>query len=166
MLDWGGVFLVEEKSAVIENAGFAFAAFSTAMTLMRLIGDKLIAYAGPRNCVRYGCLIGALMLTGCVLLPHIWLVVILFFALGLGLANVIPIAFASTADQNEMLMSLALAAVTTLGYAGLLTGPALIGFIAKVTSLSTALLMLATFLVIVSFSSNIFRQKVDFWGWQ
>ena len=106
------------------------------------------------------------MLTGCVLLPHIWLVVILFFALGLGLANVIPIAFASTADQNEMLMSLALAAVTTLGYAGLLTGPALIGFIAKVTSLSTALLMLAAFLVIVSFSSNIFRQKVDFWGWQ
>lgn len=56
-------------------------------------------------------------------------------------------------------MSLALAAVTTLGYAGLLTGPALIGFIAKVTSLSTALLMLAAFLVIVSFSSNIFRQK-------
>lgn len=81
------------------------------------------------------------------------------FALGLGLANVIPIAFASTADQNEMPMSLALAAVTTLGYAGLLTGPALIGFIAKVTSLSTALLMLAAFLVIVSFSSNIFRQK-------
>lgn len=58
-----------------------------------------------------------------------------------------------------MPMSLALAAVTTLGYAGLLTGPALIGFIAKVTSLSTALLMLAAFLVIVSFSSNIFRQK-------
>ncbi len=157
VLDWGGVFLVEEKSAAIENAGFAFAAFSTAMTLMRLIGDKLIAYAGPRNCVRYGCLIGALMLTGCVLLPHVWLVVVLFFALGLGLANVIPIAFASTADQNKMPMSLALAAVTTLGYAGLLTDPALIGFIAKVTSLSTALLMLAAFLVIVSFSSNIFR---------
>lgn len=95
-------------------------------------------------------------LTGCVLLPHVWLVVVLFFALGLGLANVIPIAFASTADQNKMPMSLPLAAVTTLGYAGLLTGPALIGFIAKVTSLSTALLMLAAFLVIVSFSSNIF----------
>lgn len=159
VLDWGGVFLVEEKSAAIENAGFAFAAFSTAMTLMRLIGDKLIAYAGPRNCVRYGCLVGAIMLAGCVLLSHVWLVIVLFFALGLGLANVIPIAFASTANQDEMPMSLALAAVTTLGYAGLLTGPALIGFIAKVTSLSTALLMLAAFLVIVSFSSNIFRQK-------
>ena len=159
VLDWGGVFLVEEKSAAIENAGFAFAAFSTAMTLMRLIGDKLIAYAGPRNCVRYGCLVGAIMLAGCVLLSHVWLVIVLFFVLGLGLANVIPIAFASTANQDEMPMSLALAAVTTLGYAGLLTGPALIGFIAKVTSLSTALLMLAAFLVIVSFSSNIFQQK-------
>ena len=159
VLDWGGVFLVEEKSAAIENAGLAFAAFSTAMTLMRLAGDKLIAWAGPRNCVRYGCLLGALMLAGCVFLSNLWIVVALFFVLGVGLANVIPIAFASTADQKVMPMSLALAAVTTLGYAGLLTGPALIGFVAKLTSLSTALLMLAAFLVIVSFSSNIFRKK-------
>ena len=159
VLDWGGVFLVEEKSAAIENAGLAFAAFSTAMTLMRLAGDKLIAWAGPRSCVRYGCLLGALMLAACVFFSNLWLIVALFFVLGIGLANVIPIAFASTADQNAMPMSLALAAVTTLGYAGLLTGPALIGFVAKVTSLSAALLMLAAFLVIVSFSSNIFRKK-------
>lgn len=159
VLDWGGVFLVEEKSAAIENAGLAFAAFSTAMTLMRLAGDKLIAWAGPRSCVRYGCILGALMLAGCVFLSNLWIIVALFFVLGIGLANVIPIAFASTADQKVMPMSLALAAVTTLGYAGLLTGPALIGFVAKVTSLSAALLMLAAFLVIVSFSSNIFREK-------
>ena len=99
------------------------------------------------------------MLAGCVFLSNLWIVVALFFVLGIGLANVIPIAFASTAYQKVMPMSLALAAVTTLGYAGLLTGPALIGFVAKVTSLSTALLMLAAFLVIVSFSSNIFRKK-------
>ena len=71
----------------------------------------------------------------------------------------VPIAFASTADQNEMPMSLALAAVTTLGYAGQLTGPALIGFVAKASSLSFAFAMLAAFLVIVSFFSNIFRKK-------
>ena len=82
-----------------------------------------------------------------------------FFVLGIGLANIVPIAFASTADQNEMPMSLALAAVTTLGYTGQLAGPALIGFIAKATSLSTAFLMLAAFLVVVTFSSTIFRNK-------
>lgn len=159
VLDWGAVFLVEEKSVAIENAGLAFAAFSTAMTLMRLIGDKLIGYAGPRLCVRYGCLISALMLSGCVFAPQIWLVILLFFALGLGMANVIPIAFASAADQNEMPMSVALAAVTTLGYAGLLTGPALIGFVAEAISLSVAFLILAAFLVLVSFSSSIFRKQ-------
>lgn len=159
VLDWGGVFLVEEKKAAIENAGLAFAAFSTAMTIMRLLGDKLIASVGPRACVRYGCLLGAAMLAGCVFFANPWLVISLFFVLGIGLANVVPIAFASTADQNEMPMSLALAAVTTLGYAGQLTGPALIGFVAKASSLSFAFAMLAAFLVIVSFSSNIFRKK-------
>mgnify|MGYP000840717334 FL=1 len=159
VLDWGGVFLVEEKHAAIENAGLAFAAFSTAMTLMRLLGDKLIASAGPRNCVRYGSLLGALMLVGCVFFSEPWFVIGLFFVLGIGLANIVPIAFASTADQNEMPMSLALAAVTTLGYTGQLAGPALIGFIAKATSLSTAFLMLAAFLVVVTFSSTIFRNK-------
>lgn len=159
VLDWGGVFLLEEKRAAIENAGLAFAAFSTAMTLMRLLGDKLIASAGPRNCVRYGSLLGALMLVGCVFFSEPWIVIALFFVLGIGLANIVPIAFASTADQNEMPMSLALAAVTTLGYTGQLAGPALIGFIAKATSLSTAFLMLAAFLVAVTFSSTIFRSK-------
>ena len=159
VLDWGGVFLVEEKHAAIENAGLAFAAFSTAMTLMRLLGDKLIASAGPRNCVRYGSLLGALMLVGGVFFSEPWFVIGLFFVLGIGLANIVPIAFASTADQNEMPMSLALAAVTTLGYTGQLAGPALIGFIAKATSLSTAFLMLAAFLVVVTFSSTIFRNK-------
>ncbi len=159
VLDWGGVFLVEEKNAAIENAGLAFAAFSTAMTLMRLLGDKLIVYAGPRKCVRYGSFLGALMLIGCVVFPQNWIVIGMFFILGIGLANVVPIAFASTADQKEMPMSLALAAVTTLGYTGQLAGPALIGFVAKMTSLSVAFSILALFLVIVGFSSNIFRER-------
>lgn len=159
VLDWGGVFLVEEKNAAIENAGLAFAAFSTAMTLMRLLGDKLIVYAGPRKCVRYGSFLGALMLIGCVVFPQYWIVIGMFFILGIGLANVVPIAFASTADQKEMPMSLALAAVTTLGYTGQLAGPALIGFVAKMTSLSVAFSILALFLVIVGFSSNIFRER-------
>lgn len=159
VLDWGGVFLVEEKNAAIENAGLAFAAFSTAMTLMRLLGDKLIVYAGPRKCVRYGSLLGALMLIGCVVFHQYWIVIGMFFILGIGLANVVPIAFASTADQKEMPMSLALAAVTTLGYTGQLAGPALIGFVAKMTSLSVAFSILALFLVIVGFSSNIFRER-------
>lgn len=159
VLDWGGVFLVEEKNTAIENAGLAFAAFSTAMTLMRLLGDKLIVYAGPRKCVRYGSFLGALMLIGCVVFPQYWIVIGMFFILGIGLANVVPIAFASTADQKEMPMSLALAAVTTLGYTGQLAGPAFIGFVAKMTSLSVAFSILALFLVIVGFSSNIFRER-------
>lgn len=159
VLDWGAVFLVEIKAGAVENAGLAFAAFSTAMTMMRLIGDKAIAKFGPRQCVRFGTLLAALSLAACVYAPGVGSSVTCFLLLGIGLANIIPICFASTAHQTIMPMSLALSAVTTLGYAGLLTGPALIGFVARWTSLGTAFLMLAVFLLAVSAAAGIFRTK-------
>ena len=56
-------------------------------------------------------------------------------------------------------MALALASATTLGYAGLLTGPALIGFVAHRTSLSTAFVCEAVLLLVVALAAGRFRAK-------
>lgn len=158
VLDWGGVFLIQEKRVAIENAGLAFASFATAMTLMRLLGDRLITIAGPRLCVLLGALMAALALVGTLAFQNIYCVIASFFFLGLGLANLVPIAFASTANQNLMPMSMALAAVTTLGYGGQLLGPAFIGYVAKGTDLSVAFALLAFLMTIVAVSFVIFRR--------
>jgi hypothetical protein len=47
--------------------------------------------------------------------------------------------------------------VTTLGYAGLLSGPALIGFLAHASNLPVALAVVASMLVLVAASARIVR---------
>ena len=74
---------------------------------------------------------------------------------GVGCANIVPSLFSAVGRQSVMPQNVAVAAITTLGYAGILAGPAGIGFIAHLTNLPTAFLILAAMLLAVSLSSRI-----------
>ncbi|WP_152495231.1 hypothetical protein [Dickeya sp. NCPPB 3274] len=63
-----------------------------------------------------------------------------------------PILFSAAGRQRIMPAGLAVASVSTLGYTGILTGPALLGFIAQWSSLSLALGLVALLLLVVSLS--------------
>ena len=73
---------------------------------------------------------------------------------GLGCANIVPVMFTLAGAQTRMPASLAIPAVTTLGYAGVLAGPAFIGFAAQATSLRAALLMVATVVVLAGVAGS------------
>ena len=69
---------------------------------------------------------------------------------GLGVATVIPIVYTLAGRNKNMSPSVALAAVSTVGFTGFLFGPPVIGFIAHETGLRLALvLVLVLALVIV-----------------
>ena len=53
--------------------------------------------------------------------------------------------------------SVAVPAVTTLGYAGILLGPAAIGFVAHVASLPAAFLIISVFLIGVAASGRFLK---------
>ena len=57
--------------------------------------------------------------------------------------------FNAAGNQQDMPANLAISAMTTLGYAGILSGPALIGFISQWISLSGAFLAIALLLFVV-----------------
>ena len=83
-----------------------------------------------------------------------------FFMIGIGSANVVPIFFSMLGKQKVMPISTAVPAVTTLGYLGILAGPASIGFLAHQTSLYIAFGFLAA-LVVLQFliSTYIFKSS-------
>lgn len=58
--------------------------------------------------------------------------------IGLGLSNIAPMLFTVSGKQTIMPEALAVAAVSTLGYSGILLGPALIGGIAHMFTLPAA----------------------------
>jgi len=73
-----------------------------------------------------------------------------FALVGLGASNIVPVVFSAAGRIPGTPPSVALATVTTFGYAGVLAGPAAIGFVAHATDLSIALAGIVLLLAIVS----------------
>lgn len=154
MLDWSAVFLTQVQGMPAERAGLGYAAFATAMTVGRLTGDRWVRRIGPQRTVLTGALLAAAGL-GLATLAPTWPLALPGFALvGLGCSNIVPVLFSLAGRQHAMPESLAVPAIATMGYAGVLMGPALIGFVAHGTSLVAALLLLAGLLGAVAASAR------------
>jgi hypothetical protein len=81
-----------------------------------------------------------------------------FVLIGLGAANIVPVMFSAAGRLPHSSPAISLAVATTLGYAGLLTGPALIGFLAHASNLPVALAAVAGLLLVVAASARIVRR--------
>ena len=143
VMDWGGVYLTTVRGMDLALAGTGYSVFSAAMLTMRFLGDRVVQRIGALS-VAVG---GALLAFGGILLvmfaPVDALLYIGFFAIGIGSANIVPVFFSLMGRQNVMPVSAAVSAVSTMGYLGILAGPAAIGFVSSLTTLQTAFAMLA-----------------------
>src|SRR5262249_59296783 len=80
-----------------------------------------------------------------------------YWMVGLGASNIVPVLYSALGRQRVMAPNLAVAAVTTIGYLGILAGPALIGFAAHLTSLPTAFLGIGVLMLLVAASARLAR---------
>lgn len=158
MLDWSAVFLRDFRGFAAASAGFGYACFSVAMALGRLTGDRLIARFGPVWAVRTGA---ALAVSGFLVVawaPGALAALGGFVLIGLGASNIVPVMFSAAGRLPGTPPAIAIATATTLGYAGLLSGPALIGFVAHASSLPMAFAAVAGLLVLVGLSARIVQR--------
>lgn len=149
LLDWSALLLVTTRMVAAARGGVGYMLFSMAMTAGRLTGDRAIARLG--DC-RVLLLSGLTAISGFGLLlasNYVPLALAGFVLIGLGAANIVPILFRRAGNQREMPAPLALAAATGAGYAGMLAGPALVGFIAQSVGLRGAFVALALLLCLV-----------------
>lgn len=154
LLDWSAVYLKFSRGFEESNAGIGFAIFSLAMAAGRLTGDYVTTRLGAFATVRYGALLAALGYFVALFVPGD--VALAGFAMiGLGVANVVPILFSATGRLADPPPSISIPAITTMGYAGLLSGPAVIGFVASVWSLPVALALVGVALLGVSASAGL-----------
>ena len=139
MADWSAVYL---RNTLDTGAGFAsagFAVFSSMMALGRLTGDKMTAKLGPVAMLRYGGIIIAVGLGLALVSGNQVAALVGFACVGLGLAAGFPIAISAAGRVPGVASGSALTAVTTVGYAGFLAGPPIIGLLSEVSSLRLAL---------------------------
>jgi predicted MFS family arabinose efflux permease len=149
LLDWSALLLVEEHLVSAARGGLGYMLFSIAMTLSRFLGDGIVARFGNRIVLTLGGVTALLGLCGLLLAPVAWIGLVSFVFVGLGAANIVPILFRLAGTQHAMPKGLAVAALTTAGYAGLLTGPAVIGFLSRGIGLHNAFWFLVALLACV-----------------
>lgn len=139
MADWSALYYqsVLEDATVKSTTGFTAYAFT--MSIGRFTGDKLIHWMGYRKVLMMDALLIAVGM-GIALASSLPILVIIGFALvGYGVSTVIPIAYMVAGRSKTMRPSVALAAVSTVGFTGFLIGPPVIGFIAHEIGLRSAL---------------------------
>ncbi len=159
LLDWSALFLREDRGYDLAMSGAGYAIFSVSMAVMRFSGDTLVHRFGPSTIVFWGGLFAAAGLIISVAVPWTFAPLAGFLLIGIGAANIVPVLFSAAGKADPGAPELALAAVTTMGYAGQLAGPALIGFAAHLTSLPIALGMLAAPLLLVALSFGFRKQN-------
>lgn len=161
LLDWSALFLRENRSFSVSMAGAGYGIFSVAMALMRFTGDGLVHKYGPDKIVFLGAGLAAIGLLIAVSTPWQATVLAGFLLVGIGAANVVPVLFSAAGKADKSSPELGLAAVTTMGYAGQLAGPALIGIVAHSTSLPIALGLMAGPMMLVSLTFSYGQRKAS-----
>ena len=149
ILDWGGVLLTDSGLVQAAHGGAGYICFSMAMLAARFGGDAVIARWGDRTVLFWG---GALAVAGiaAVLMAELaWMALAGFFLIGIGAANIVPILFRLAGRQRTMPPGLAVAVISTVGYAGVLVGPAGIGLVAKHAGLAVSFALLGALLCVV-----------------
>ncbi|MEU9763877.1 MFS transporter [Streptomyces sp. NPDC047987] len=133
-LDWSAVYLRDVMDTSAGLAAASTTAFALTMAVARIAGDKVVDRFGAVRTVRVS---GALATVGGVLVvasPSAVAAMCGFGLLGLGVAVVVPLAFAA-AGRSGPNPSRAIAGVATITYASGLIAPSAIGSLAGATSL-------------------------------
>lgn len=154
VLDWGALFMTTTKSIPADTAGLSFSIFSVAISIGRLLGDRLVEWLGIRKVMTGSGIIAAIGFIIVMEAPSAWIAFAGFVVVGLGAANLIPLLFTIASRQKKMPVPQAISSVTTLGYLGLLIGPAMMGFIAHASSLYVVFGIVAGLMIFVSVTSR------------
>ncbi|MER8186748.1 MFS transporter [Kitasatospora sp. NPDC094015] len=140
LADWATLHLTDDVHAGAGLAAAGYATYALAMTTGRVGGTWLSVRLGQRRLMLLGGLTAGLGMVVAASVPSVLAVLGGFVLVGLGLANLFPLAIAEAGAAGG---PQGVATASTLGYAGMLIGPPVIGFLADASSLPTALLTVA-----------------------
>lgn len=141
--DWSALYLSMIKRAEIAHASSGVVAFSLAMVFCRLVGDAAVARIGGFWTVLGGGFLIAVGISLAIAAPWPELSAAGFGIVGLGAANVVPVAISAAARVPWVQPGLAVAAATSMGYVGFLVFPPILGFVASGFGLSVSLVLVA-----------------------
>ena len=155
LADWGTLHLSADLHATASVAAGGFAAYSLAMTTGRLSGTRLVERFGPTRVLVTGAGVASGGMLVAALSPWLPLALAGFLLVGLGLANIFPLAIDRAGALNG---PKGVATASMLGYGGMVLGPPIIGFLAQGVGLPTALVSVAVLAGLAGVAALVVRK--------
>lgn len=140
---WSAIYLRENLGVTALVGASGVAVFHVAMTTGRLGAGVALQYVGRRAWLGVAGLIGALGTAIAVGTATPAIAIGGFLLVGFGLSGVAPMAFSLAGEVAPRRVGEATAVITTIGYAGALIAPGVIGAIAEGAGLQVALATVA-----------------------
>ncbi|GGO21902.1 MFS transporter [Microbispora bryophytorum] len=152
--DWNGLYLIGTLHASEAVAALGYPVFEAGMLLARLAGDRLRGRYGARGLIMFSGAATALAFLVVIAAPVTVAAVAGLFFIGLSVATISPMALslAGTATREP---GPAIAQASTMGYAGLLLGPVVIGFLSAAASLRLAMGVAVVLGVVITVAARL-----------
>ncbi|HGM6155412.1 TPA: MFS transporter [Pseudomonas aeruginosa] len=139
--------------------GVSFAGMDVAMVVGRLFGDRLRGRIDDAPLLRGLGSLATLGMLVALFSPWPALSIAGFGVVGLGLSVMVPIVISAAGNQPGIDPVIGVAAVSTVGYGGLLMGPPLIGLLAHEIGLRWALLVLVGLCLLLALRADLVRRR-------
>ena len=159
--DWSALDAKNILGATAGTAAFAYGTYAATMTIGRLLADRVSARIGPAAVLRYGASAGAVGLTIVAFAPWIWMALAGWALFGLGLSGCVPQLFSAAGHTDPAAAGTNVSRVAGLGYIGMLAGPAVIGWLTRLTALNHTFLLPALLLVVAAVTAGILRTGTE-----
>lgn len=143
MFDWSGVYFQNVVQAPKQLTILGYVAFMGTMAGGRFIGDWLSNQLGKKTMLQLSSVLITAGLGIAVIFPYLVPATIGFLLTGFGVSSIVPLVYGAAGRSKTMSAGTALAAVSTIGFAGFLFGPPAIGYVAEVSSLRWSFALIA-----------------------
>lgn len=150
VLDWSALYLSSGHGAGVADSGLAFALFSACMASVRFFGDAVRDRVGAVPLLRASGVIAAAGMALAALAPSAMIATAGFALAGIGVANLVPLLFSAAGRHGGANPGAAIAAVSFIGYAGVLVAPTVIGATVEPLGFPTIFAGLAVLLLAVA----------------
>lgn len=154
-IDWSALYMRQELGADAATSGLAFAAFSLSMAVLRFAGDGIRGRFGAVTTTRFSSLAAGLGLVLIAAANGTPMALVGFAVMGIGVANIVPIAFSAAGNVPGLKPGTGLSIVSGLGYSGILIAPSVIGFVAEHTGFAAVFAGLSLLLVVTFFAARL-----------
>ena len=155
--DWSALHLRDVMGASAGTAAFAYGTFAAAMTIGRLLADRVAARFGSLAILRHGAAMAAVGITLVALGPGMWAVFTGWALFGLGLSGCVPQLFSAAGHTDPSAAGANVSRVAGLGYVGMLAGPAVIGWLTHLVALDHAFVLLTLLCVTTAVGAGVLR---------